>query len=107
MASVSTHVLDAVAGRPATGVSVSLTDESGTTIADGTTDDDGRISALASDLLVGTYHLRFDTGAWFDAHDVETFYPEVVVAFRISDADAHHHVPILLSPFAFSTYRGS
>lgn len=107
MASVSTHVLDAVTGRPATGVSVSLTDGNGTTLADGTTDDDGRIGSLAPDLPVGVYRIRFDTGAWFAAQGVETFYPEVVVAFRIIDADAHHHVPILLSPFAFSTYRGS
>lgn len=107
MASVSTHVLDAVAGRPATGVPVTLADDAGATLGEGTTDDDGRIGALAPDLPVGAYRIRFDTGAWFGAQGVETFYPEVVVAFRITDADAHHHVPILLSPFAFSTYRGS
>jgi 5-hydroxyisourate hydrolase len=107
MASVSTHVLDATAGRPAAGLTVTLADEGGTTLADEITDEDGRIGALAPDLPVGIYRIRFDTGAWFAAQDVETFYPEVMVAFRITDASAHHHVPILLSPFAFSTYRGS
>ncbi|WP_299569445.1 hydroxyisourate hydrolase [uncultured Williamsia sp.] len=107
MASVSTHVLDAVTGRPAVGVSVTLSDDAGTTLADGTTDDDGRIGALAADMAIGTYRIRFDTGAWFAERGVETFYPEVVVTFRVADSDAHQHVPILLSPFAFSTYRGS
>ena len=107
MASVSTHVLDAVAGRPAVGVAVTLTAGDGAEIASGTTDDDGRIGPLADDLSTGVHRIRFDTGAWFTAQGVESFYPEVVVAFRITDAVGHHHVPILLSPFAFSTYRGS
>ncbi|MEH3155623.1 MAG: hydroxyisourate hydrolase [Gordonia paraffinivorans] len=107
MASVSTHVLDAVAGKPAVGMAVTLTGEDGTEIAGGTTDDDGRIGPLAEGLATGIHRIRFDTGAWFTDQGVESFYPEVVIAFRITDAEGHHHVPILLSPFAFSTYRGS
>jgi 5-hydroxyisourate hydrolase len=107
MASVSTHVLDAVTGRPAVGVAVTFGSEDGNTLAAGTTDDDGRIGPLAEGVSTGTYRIRFDTGAWFGAQGVDAFYPEVVVTFRITDDDGHHHVPILLSPFAFSTYRGS
>lgn len=107
MASVSTHVLDAVAGRPAVGVAVRLTGDDGTPVAADSTDHDGRIGPLADGLAPGVYRIRFDTGAWFAARAVESFYPEVTVAFRITDPSGHHHVPILLSPFAFSTYRGS
>ncbi|GAA2059424.1 hydroxyisourate hydrolase [Williamsia deligens] len=108
MASVSTHVLDAVTGTPAPGVPVTLATADGTAIADGVTDGDGRIGDLAGNLDVGVYRIRFDTDAWFaTSGDVESFYPEVVVSFRITDATRHHHVPIVLSPFAYSTYRGS
>jgi 5-hydroxyisourate hydrolase len=97
--SVSTHVLDAVQGRPAAGIAVSLTSSSGAQVGAGVTDADGRVAALAGDLEPGVYRLRFE---------VETpFYPEVVIAFRVTDAGGHHHVPLLLSPYAYSTYRGS
>ena len=102
--SVSTHVLDAVAGRPAAGVRVVLEQRAGdrwAERADRTTDDDGRIKDLAAATETGTYRLRFDVDAY------STFFPEVVVVFRVSDPTAHHHVPLLLSPFAYSTYRGS
>ena len=100
--SVSTHVLDAALGRPAVGVPVALTGPGGL-IAESTTDSDGRVAALAGHVAVGTYRLRFD----LDAYRPGGFYPEVVVAFRVTDPAAHHHVPLLLSPFAYSTYRGS
>jgi 5-hydroxyisourate hydrolase len=97
---VTTHVLDTAAGRPAAGVGVSLESDRGV-VATGTTDSDGRIGDLGPERLdPATYRLRFDTGAH------SPFFPEVVIAFVI-DGDAHFHVPLLLSPFGYSTYRGS
>jgi len=104
--SLSTHVLDATTGRPAVGVAVTLSQDGGDVVS-GVTDDDGRIGALGDDLPPGTYRLRFDTAAYFAAHAITGFYPEVVITFEITDVAAHHHVPLLLSPFAYSTYRGS
>ncbi|QLY32203.1 hydroxyisourate hydrolase [Nocardia huaxiensis] len=106
MSTLSTHVLDAVRGTPAAGIGVTLLDAGGTESASGTTDADGRIAALGGELTPGTYRLRFDTGPYFAARHVDTFYPEVTIAFTVTDA-RHYHVPLLLSPFAFSTYRGS
>ena len=101
--SLSTHVLDAVSGRPAAGVPVRL-EHGGTVVARAVTDDDGRVRELGG-LEAGTYRLVFDTGAYFAG--TPAFYPEVVVTFAVTDTAAHHHVPLLLSPFAYSTYRGS
>lgn len=105
--SLSTHVLDAVRGAPATGVPVTLAALGGAVIARAATDGDGRIGALGGDLTAGIYRLTFDTGAYFAAAGVGAFYPEVVVTFEITDAASHYHVPLLLSPYAYSTYRGS
>ncbi|MCV7421944.1 hydroxyisourate hydrolase [Mycobacterium yunnanensis] len=105
--SLSTHVLDAMSGRPAVGVAVTLTGSNGEPMSTGTTDDDGRVAQLGGDLPSGVYRLHFGTGAYFAALDVATFYPEVIVAFEITDATGKYHVPVLLSPFAYSTYRGS
>ncbi|GAB7071650.1 hydroxyisourate hydrolase [Mycobacterium hodleri] len=105
--SLSTHVLDSTTGRPAAGVAVTLTDRDGGPLTTATTDDDGRIAQLGVDLPAGVYRLHFGTGAYFAARDVATFYPEVIVAFEITDAGGKYHVPVLLSPFAYSTYRGS
>ena len=107
MSTVSTHVLDAVTGTPAAGVAVTLTDASGAAVAAAQTDVDGRVGSLAADLTPGIYRARFDTGSYFATREVTAFYPEVVIAFEISDGDGHYHVPLLLSPFAYSTYRGS
>lgn len=106
MVSVSTHVLDARSGRPATGVGVVLEgpEPQWRPLADGVTDADGRVADLAGADVEGAYRLRFDTGGFFDG---DTFYPEVVVTFSVRDVAAHHHVPLLLSPFAYTTYRGS
>ena len=102
MTTLSTHVLDAVAGRPASGVGVTLDDGAAT----GRTDDDGRLR-FDDDLAAGPHRLTFATGEWFAAAGRDTFYPEVTVVFAV-DADLPHvHVPLLLSPFAYSTYRGS
>ncbi len=105
--SVSTHVLDAVAGRPAPGIRVVLEcrrDGGWDEVAAGATDPDGRVADLAPSTGPGVHRLRFDVEGYFGA---ASFYPEVVVVFRVTDAAAHHHVPLLLSPFAYSTYRGS
>lgn len=107
--SLSTHVLDATTGAPARGVAVTLERRAGTRwepAAEGRTDADGRIRQLG-DPAAGVHRISFDTGAYFAGRGVATFYPEVTVAFEITDAAAHYHVPLLLSPFAFSTYRGS
>lgn len=106
MTSLSTHVLDAVTGTPSAGLSVRLSAADGTVLGAAVTDDDGR-ARLAEELLPGTYRLLFETGPWFAAAGRETFYPEAVVAFTATADRGHLHVPLLLSPFAYSTYRGS
>jgi 5-hydroxyisourate hydrolase len=98
MATLSTHVLDTAAGRPAAGVPVALLDADGVSLAEGVTDADGRVGSLGGDLATGTYRLRFTLDG--------PFWPEVVISFRIT-ADEHHHVPLLLSPYGYSTYRGT
>ncbi len=107
--SLSTHVLDAISGRPAAGVHVRLFEEvdgDWQATAEGHTDEDGRITRLGTP-GTGVKRLWFDVGSYFDTVGVDAFYPEVTVAFRITDGAAHLHVPLLLSPFAYSTYRGS
>lgn len=112
---ISTHVLDASLGTPAAGVSVTLSRLAGgwLDVESGVTDPDGRHRFVA-DTLAGTYCLTFGTGPYFAARGVPTFYPEVAITFTIpepqdpADGNAgHFHVPLLLSPFAYSTYRGS
>ncbi|AZG44850.1 hydroxyisourate hydrolase [Gordonia insulae] len=108
MTGLSTHVLDAANGTPATGVAVSLRDESGAELAAGVTDADGRIGQVGADALpAGIYHLVFDTGEWFAANKIEGFYPQIDICFTIDDPARHFHVPVLLSPYSYSTYRGS
>lgn len=103
---LSTHVLDATTGKPAAGVTVTLT-AAGTAVAAAHTDADGRIGSLGGELAAGIYRLHFDTGAYFAAEGIKAFYPEVVIAFEITELTGHYHVPLLLSPYAYSTYRGS
>lgn len=105
MTHLSTHVLDAVTGRPAVEVGVTLADASGSVLATATTDDDGRVAALADGVAPGIYRLTFDTAAYFA--DTPTFYPEVTITFSVVDGTPKYHVPLLLSPYAYSTYRGS
>lgn len=112
MKSISTHVLDVARGRPAAGVPVVLEKRHGEAfvgVRSGTTDADGRIEELVPDgeLTAGTFRVTFDTAAYFASQGVEGFYPEVAVVFDVRDADAHYHVPLLLSPYGYSTYRGS
>jgi 5-hydroxyisourate hydrolase len=103
MNSLSTHVLDATTGRPASDVPVRLERSGGDLVAEARTDTDGRVAKLATGLDAGDYRLVFDTGGYFP----DTFYPQVVVMFTVTGPEQHYHVPLLLSPFAYSTYRGS
>lgn len=108
MSLITTHVLDTAAGRPAPGIDVRLharDAEGWALVAEGRTDDDGRIRDLGPERLdAGVYRLTFDTGPYLGP---DAFFPEIAISFRILDPGAHHHVPVLLSPFAYSTYRGS
>jgi 5-hydroxyisourate hydrolase len=114
MSAITTHVLDLARGRPASGVPVllELLSDAGEwqAIGLGKTDTDGRLR----DLIPGgespreaTYRLTFDTGQYFAAQNIESFYPQVTVVFSVRDREAHYHVPLLLSPYGYSTYRGS
>jgi 5-hydroxyisourate hydrolase len=109
---ITTHVLDTACGRPAAGVPVVLERHDGAgwqPVGAGTTDDDGRLRTLtaAGPVAAGTYRIRFDTAAYFAAQGVEGFFPLVEIQFLVRDGAAHHHVPLLLSPFGYATYRGS
>jgi 5-hydroxyisourate hydrolase len=104
--SVSTHVLDSVLGRPATGIAVRLFAEDHL-LAEGVTDEDGRCRLTEEATGAGTHRLVFATGPWFAAQDRAAFYPEVVLTFAVVEPSEHHHVPLLLAPFAYSTYRGT
>ena len=107
--SLSTHVLDTVAGRPASDVEVALcrVDDTGRAerVATARTDSDGRISGWT--VTAGRHRLVFGTGDYWRRAGVDAFHPEVAVTFDVTAPDAHHHVPLLLAPFAYSTYRGS
>jgi len=108
---LTTHVLDASSGTPAENVVVSLAQHlpgGGTTgVAQGFTDTDGRLALGPESLDPGMYALTFGTGAYFADRDIPTFYPVITVTFTVDATDRHYHVPLLLSPFAYSTYRGS
>ena len=109
---ITTHVLDTARGLPAAGVPIVLeraTGDGWEVLGCGATDDDGRLRDLiaeGSPVADGRYRLTFDTGAYFRDRGEPAFYPEVAVVFTVAGAE-HHHVPLLLSPFGYSTYRGS
>ncbi|MCA1582793.1 MAG: hydroxyisourate hydrolase [Acidobacteria bacterium] len=111
MSAITTHILDTARGQPAAGVPLLLEVRSGvagwTAVSKGVSDSDGRARLLETVRGPGTYRLTFDTGAYFSSVNAAGFYPEVQVVFEIADAATHHHVPLLLSPFGYSTYRGS
>jgi 5-hydroxyisourate hydrolase len=113
MSAITTHVLDTSLGSPAAGVPVILErcppESEPHVLGRGNTDDDGRMRDLAppGPLVPGIYRLRFDTGTYFRHQELESFYPEVVVCFTVRGGAEHYHVPLLLSPFGYSTYRGS
>lgn len=107
MSTLSSHVLDAVAGRPAAGVPLTLFDAAGAEVAAGVTNEDGRVAGLGGELTAGRYRLVFDTETWFAAAGSTGYYPEIAISFIVGDDDGHHHVPILLAPYSYTTYRGS
>jgi 5-hydroxyisourate hydrolase len=112
MSPITTHVLDTARGRPAAGMRITLevrSDAAWTQLGAGVTDEDGRLGDLvpAGALRAGVHRVTFHTGEWFAAEDVEGFYPEVSVVCDIRDPSGHYHVPLLVSPFGYSTYRGS
>jgi len=106
MTHVTTHILDATSGTPASGVAVTLAPLHGTLLAEAVTDADGRLALGPERLDDGDYALTFSTGAYLRAKGVASFHPVVTVAFTVA-GEQHLHVPLLLSPFAYSTYRGS
>ena len=104
--SVSTHVLDSVLGRPAAGIAVRLF-AGDDLLAEGVTDRNGRCRLTEDATGVGTHRLVFATGPGVAEQGRDAFYPEVVLTFVVQEPAEHHHVPLLLAPFAYSTYRGS
>jgi len=114
MSLITTHVLDTSRGQPASGVAVTLefegAGEGWQMVASGITNQDGRISDLLPadlPLPVGSYRLTFDPRAYFQQHHVQSFYPYVPIVFTIQQPTEHYHVPLLLNPFGYTTYRGS
>ncbi len=108
MSYISAHVLDAAAGVPAAGVSVRLADVAGSTIAESRTDADGRVRELGPERLdPGVYQVTFGSGDYFAGRRVESFHPQVSVLFTAAADQAHYHIPLLLSPYSYTTYRGS
>ena len=109
MSTLSTHVLDTALGKPAPGIRVTLERTEGETLGSSLTDSDGRVRdfpPLRGSISDGEYRLRFAVAEYFASNRRETFYSEIVIAFRVT-GDEHYHIPLLLSPFGFSTYRGS
>lgn len=108
---ITTHILDTATGKPAAGVPVSLLalgDGVWSQLAVAHTDSDGRVKQLGPEVLdSGTYRLQFATAEYFAASNTPSFFPEVVLTFTVDRSEAHYHVPLLLSPFSFSSYRGS
>jgi 5-hydroxyisourate hydrolase len=114
MSAITTHVLDTTRGLPAAGVSIVLERRHGSErweqVARGETDSDGRLRSLLADdapLVPGVYRLVFATGRYFDQQGARTLFPEVVIVFETLPGQKHYHVPLLLNPFGYTTYRGS
>ena len=115
MSQITTHILDTAVGRPAENVEAVLyrykdKDEEWLELGRGNTDEDGRVADLypyEDSLPEGTYRINFDTTAYFEANQVDTFYPSVDIQFNVEGDGQHYHIPLLLAPFGYSTYRGS
>ncbi len=113
MTGISTHVLDLASGQPAEGVAVRLDRHDGEawqSVASGATNADGRLPDLlvhGPALVPGLWRLHFELAPYFRAHGGDGFFPEATLTFDVRDAARHHHVPLLLSPYGYTTYRGS
>ncbi|MBN8220900.1 MAG: hydroxyisourate hydrolase [Spirochaetes bacterium] len=110
MKSISTHILDISRGKPAANVPVKLAYLQGGTFSDvaaGTTDADGRVRDWQFTMAAGTYRIRFEIAGYFESLNEKCFYPYVEIVFHVDNAGQHYHVPLLLSAFGYSTYRGS
>ena len=114
MSTISTHILDISRGAPASDVAVCLeaqnTDETWTELSHAWTDADGRVKPfflVAEPVAAGTYRLVFDTEPYFASLSIDCFYPQVSVVFKVEDGSQHYHVPLLICPYGYSTYRGS
>ncbi|MGB0033864.1 MAG: hydroxyisourate hydrolase [Candidatus Acidiferrales bacterium] len=112
MSQITTHVLDVSLGRPAAGLPVILEIEKAggwKELSRGATDGDGRLRHLVApgSLVEGTYRLTFETRAYFESRKIAGLYPQISVVFQVRDAKETYHIPLLLSPFGYSTYRGS
>jgi 5-hydroxyisourate hydrolase len=113
MKRISTHILDTMCGRPAKGVPVTLAryqQGAWVRLSSAQTDQDGRCAQLLtgeSDLAAGEYRITFDTASYFRAQGVEGLYPVVEITFQVRGGESHFHIPLLLSPNGYSTYRGS
>ena len=114
MSAITTHVLDTSRGRPAEGVSILLERRAGHgewhAVGRGDTNADGRMGSLmplGEPLTAGIYRMKFDTGRYFETQGIQGFYPEVVVVFETNPGQTHYHIPLLLGPFGYTTYRGT
>ena len=113
MSAITTHVLDISRGCPGSGIEVALqirSDGEWKQIGNGVTDANGRCNTLMAvdgQIQAGTYRLLFGVGAYYRARQTETFYAEIPIIFEVLHPEAHYHVPLLISPFGYSTYRGS
>lgn len=110
MTRITSHVLDTSTGRPAPGLAIRLERmEPGgpVPVASATTNPDGRVGDWSAEASPGRYRLIFETGAWFRAAGRETLYPEIVIHFEVEAGRPHYHLPLLLAPFGYSTYRGT
>ena len=113
MSAITTHILDTSVGKPAANVKIRLhfwKNEGWTEVGGGTPNDDGRVKDLVNGdftFTAGRYRIDFAVADYFQAQGTEAFYPYVEIVFEVKDADSHYHVPLLLNPFGYSTYRGS
>lgn len=113
MISISTHVLDTSIGKPVAGLPITLalrqSDGSWKTLGSGATDKDGRLREFPGSGTIGAgiYKLTFDSEGYFRSRGVDPFFPQIEIVFKVTDAGQPYHVPLLLSPYSYSTYRGS
>lgn len=105
---ISTHILDTNLGKPAASITIRLFSEDGTLLAEAWTNADGRVTDFGlTEFKAGSYSLEFVTSPYFECLGLDTFFPKAVIHFYVKNPSQHFHIPLLISPFAYSTYRGS